>query len=210
MTSPALTSREEALLKVHLPYELSQLDTSFLVATSPAETDEKKLIRLMAIDCFYLHARNLIEFYKDAKTNPTMSQVSAMRFTQEPQKYPDFEEYMDAINDQVSHLQLDRGEHAKTALDGRCISQIKNKLDAALAQFQGSLRPDAYKLWDQRKRKTFAGADLQGTACTAIYDLMTKTGDLGAIIDGSFASWNIALETEITIMLPPGPAQANS
>ena len=71
MTLLSLTPREDALFKVHLPYELNQLDSSFVIATSPAATDIAKLIRLMAIDCFYLHARNLIEFHRGKEVDPT-------------------------------------------------------------------------------------------------------------------------------------------
>ena len=112
MDEPKLTGREKDLLAEHLPYELAQLDACLFLATSSSEDDQERLTRLMAIDCFYLHARSLIEFYEGNEVDPTKTRVSARRFTKHPPSYPNFEPYRDVINDQVTHLQLERGVQA--------------------------------------------------------------------------------------------------
>ena len=211
MTPDTLTGREQDLLAEHLPYELDQLEAAFVAAASPATTDVAKRRRLMAIDCFYLHARNLIEFYTGNERDPAKTRVHAVRFTGEQQSYPGFGEFMDIINDQVTHLQLDRGVHVKEALDGAVITAIKGKLDSALEIFQRHLTDEAKEYWQRREKQTFPVTSSYDAACTAIYATLTGTAGIADLIKGEFLTVDAeGCNSELVLVVPVGPRRANN
>jgi hypothetical protein len=77
------------ILKEHLPYELDMLDeaAAYARSTEAAETNTKKgqvwFKRNAAIEAFWTHARNLIEFLTREKSpDLTVSSASAQDFTE--------------------------------------------------------------------------------------------------------------------------------
>jgi hypothetical protein len=209
MPPHTLTKREQDLLAEHLPYELDQLEAAFVAAASPATRDVEKRRRLIAIDCFYLHARNLIEFYMGNETDPTKTRVHAIRFTTEPQTYPSFKDFIDIINDQVTHLQLARGDHAEQALDGAVMTTIKSKLDSALETFQRHLTDEAKRYWCWREKQTIPFSSSHDAACTAIYSTLTGTAGIADLIKGEFLNSECG-EPALLLVLPSVSQRANN
>jgi hypothetical protein len=103
----ALSPEQIDVLTTHLPYELDQLDASYIYAGRPVSDQQDRLGQLIAIDCFYLHARSLIEFYARRPSQRDSRTAAAWEFTETPLDYPsDGSKYEALINDQVAHLRV--------------------------------------------------------------------------------------------------------
>lgn len=166
-----LQAERIAILKTHLPYELDQLDAAYVFAGRPAEAQEGLLLRLMAIDCFYLHARSLIEFYGRRPTKTDGRTAAAWEFTNDPIDYPSDETKFSAlINDQVAHLNYARGANSEQPLSGASMIQIHTVLDQSLQKFQHHLTKEALQHWKHREpRGIWIQAGNQESACNEIY-----------------------------------------
>ena len=186
-----LNDKQEELLRVHLPYELDLLEYAFAVAASKAQGPEQSLHRLLAIDGFYLHARNLIEFYKGAVAKTEGRTAAAGRFTKGAVEYPSFADVDEVINDQVAHLNLDRGTNAKLSLDGSTLTTIKTRLDQCLRLFQNGLTDDARACWKERSATVHIVVDeSMASACTVIYESYTSSYDVRSSIDRFYYTYN--------------------
>ena len=60
----SMNEKTRAILTEHLPYELNMLEAAFTFLHSPDFKDVHRIgfVRNAAIEAFWLHARNLIEF----------------------------------------------------------------------------------------------------------------------------------------------------
>jgi hypothetical protein len=115
----------------------------------------------------------------------------AKLFTGGAFEYPNFADYDETINDQVAHLNLDRGTNAKPTLDGQVLTVIKSKLDVCLKLFQSHLSTDALKHWKTRSTKNYVVIDKsQDTACTAIYESFTSSNNASQVIDTIYWTYN--------------------
>jgi hypothetical protein len=185
-----LNDKEQELLEVHLSYELDILDYAFVIAATKAEGAEESLHRLMAMDAFYIHARNLIEFFHGSSVDGRTA--VARRFTKEGDfNYHNFDEYKEIINDQVAHLNLARGTNASRTIDGEVLAQIRDKLNVCLNRFQCNLTKDAHQHWQRRQTKNYAITDdSQDSACTVIYETLTNNYDVSDTIDNIYYKAN--------------------
>lgn len=200
-----LTDKEQELLRVHLPYELDLLDYAFVVAASKAEDAPQSLHRLLAIDGFYLHARNLIEFYKGAIAMTEGRTAAAGRFTASMVDYPSFSDVDEVLNDQVAHLDLDRGTNAKQALDGATLTSIKTRLDTCLELFQRNLTEDAHACWRDRTQSQYIVADASlATACTVIYESISSSFDVRGTVDSIYFTYNPDLKDMLATVTVTG------
>lgn len=148
------------LLREHLPYEHDMLDQAFEFLTSGTHAEERVnwFKRNAAINEFWVHARNLIEFYD----KPKVHNASASAFTTEP-LCPEFRlrkggpaitnagmAFSDLINEQVCHLKYERVSVTDEKLGGYDLQRVKESIDRAMKKFQGMLTPEARAVWVDR------------------------------------------------------------
>ena len=170
-----MDERELEILTTHLPHELTMLQFSLeqvndLCSDSTANESNPRLI--MAFECFWLHARNLIEFFRtndlDAGT------VSSRAFTNTAHDYGFDPLLMTRINEQITHLQRSRGLSANGPLYGSDMICVKERIDNAVFRFQADLKSDQEDWWTQRTPVVLEySQSLSTLACTEIQ--MTTT-----------------------------------
>lgn len=76
------------LLDVHLPYELTQLEAAYRLSCERAEDVRGKILKLMANDSFFLHARSLMEFFGKDEQKQASRIAGAWEFTNGRVIYP--------------------------------------------------------------------------------------------------------------------------
>lgn len=167
----SLSPEQIDVLTTHLPYELDQLDASYIYAGNPVSDRRDRLGQLIAIDCFYLHARSLIEFYARRPSQQDSRTAAAWEFTEAPLDYPsDGSKYEALINDQVAHLNYARGRHSKEPLSGPSMIEIHRVLEASFYKFQANLTAQSKKHWTGRQPRVINVTEgNQNSACNEIY-----------------------------------------
>jgi hypothetical protein len=144
------------MLKEHLKYEFDMLDEAyrFLFDGNSDRHDEdrkKPFIRNAVIESFWTHARNLNEFF-DHHPDHSVT-VSARDFTVDdvPFKATLDETLTKTINQQISHLQYGRPTDPVEKLSS-AMHRVYDTMFSAITEFQRRLKPEARKLWIERKR----------------------------------------------------------
>jgi hypothetical protein len=144
-----------ALLKEHLPYEHRMLDEAHKVITSPSPALDW-FAKNAAINVFWLHARNLIEFYR----SPKSADASASHFTNvnllpefklkkgQPADAKHGQELVTLINEQICHLKYERVTSPNEKLSGYDYTLAKEAIDRARDKFQSSLTDEARRVWE--------------------------------------------------------------
>ncbi len=162
---------EIEVLSTHLPHELTMLHYALeqvngLCVDSSSNDKDPRLI--MAFECFWLHARNLFEFFKT--DDPKASTISPHVFTKTKLDYEfGSSDLMERINAQITHLQRSRGLSASAPLTGAEMIQVKERIDIAVSRFQAELKDDLKEWWSQREPVAIEYAEnLSPTACTEI------------------------------------------
>lgn len=143
------------ILTEHLPYEIDLLEQCIEAwsKSAPASEGEPKEVwanRMMPINGFWLHARNLIEFFtrpaSDSRTAAAGHFTTKVIHYEMPNK-----EVVEKINDQISHLNYDRlTEFGKLTIYDAV--RIKEQIDRAISKFQDHLTVEAASLWQNRNR----------------------------------------------------------
>jgi hypothetical protein len=190
------------------------LDFAYVTASREPDPNDvrDKLQHLMSMECFYVHARNLIEFYHGVKAQTESRTAVADEFTKAKISYPEFGNDESDINDQVAHLNLARGTHAHEPMDGTTLNRIYEQLGRCLDSFQSNLSEDAAKVWQPRVRRFYAPeSNTFNSACTASYESLSHPGGpvLSTAIDNVYFSYN-ANATEIHLSLGDPILRANN
>jgi hypothetical protein len=141
------------ILREHLPYEIDLLEQCIEAwrKSTPASRGEPKEVwakREMPINGFWLHARNLIEFFETSATDHQAA--AADHFTTKHHYYEmPSKETKQKIHAQIAHLNYDRvTEFGKLTFDDAL--RIKSQIDRAVAEFQDDLTAEAQALWEKR------------------------------------------------------------
>jgi hypothetical protein len=94
----------------------------------------------LAVECFWTHARNLIEFFRRPRNPDTSGTAAASDFTADRFKM-NFDSKMleDEINQQITHLQYGRPVDAEQKLNTTRMHYIKNAIDSFVRRFIGAL-----------------------------------------------------------------------
>jgi hypothetical protein len=202
-----LNEQQKETLRTHLPYELTMLDYAFMIAGAEAKTDDEKMQRLAAIDNFYLHARCLMEFYKNWFHT---SKASAITFTKVEVNYAKFDDVWETINDQVAHIGWARGEHAEKLFDSANRTDLHNRLWSCLCLFQDNLTDEAAEIWQRRERETLCTTDntIKG-ASNEIFSFLSESGALADIVSDKFTVI-IRGESDVMISVPVSRPVSNS
>jgi hypothetical protein len=146
----------KAILEEHLPYELDMLQGAYEFLQNPAYAHDRRhlFVRNAAIECFWLHARNLIDFFTQetsATSFETRGAVSAFHFTTksyEPEGIG--RQISDDINQAITHLQYDRKSQAQPPLDVFVMRRVKEHIERQTKKFEDALTVEPGKVWVRR------------------------------------------------------------
>ncbi|MGA8155123.1 MAG: hypothetical protein WB822_02700 [Rhodoplanes sp.] len=150
-----LEQEHKDVLEEHLPYELDMLEEALSRWGSlPKEPDFFR--RNSTIETFWVHARNIHEFFQNKQTNGRTA--AANKFTTKSIYY-EFKEFgnkIQNIHDQIAHLNYSRPRTAEQKLDLAFARRVKEAIDRAVGNFQANLRPEATRYWRTRSAKQIA------------------------------------------------------
>jgi hypothetical protein len=144
---PAPHLKEEFLTE-HLPYEVSMLRATYELARAQKPAAEHNAM----VESFLLHARNLIEFYKD---RPSCDFDPRMFTNASYQLNKDFipEQLAARINRQVSHLTAKRLSQSADELGPRDWALILRALEEELSRFAKALTKEYAEKWLLHQQK---------------------------------------------------------
>lgn len=133
----------EACFARHLPYEIDMLRELRPELSSGRYT---QLIHNSHVEAFLMHARNLIEFFKNKAPcdfDPRLFTVDSY----EPR--PTFldAKLLDKINQQIAHLTAARSDLPSKQLGPAEWDRIMEALEGEISRFERALRPDHAPTW---------------------------------------------------------------
>jgi hypothetical protein len=156
-----------AFLTEHLPYEIDMLDWTYKLLQDPkcAEIRRSHVFTNMAIECFWLHARNLIVFLRRKSPAADAGEASASHFTvNDFVPLRAFKEE-DQINVQVSHLKYERPSNGDLKLNTSRMTNVYEAIHRALREWGEALKVEYADIWRQRSpiRVEFSGEPFSAT-----------------------------------------------
>jgi hypothetical protein len=127
----------------HLPYEVEMMRGLYDELSAGGYT---QLIHNANIESFHIHARNLIEFFKNKKP----CDFDPRLFTHE--RYQPNGNFVDnsleaKINQQISHLTADRTADAAQKLGPKEWAKIRGAVEKEIARWGESLSPEYKAKW---------------------------------------------------------------
>lgn len=144
----ALRSTDESDWIKHLCYEIEMFRTCFLILKNGTNNQFE---RNMHIECFILHARNLLEFFK----NKNHSDVDPRRFTNTSYN-PDGNFINNSLerkmNQQISHLTSDRIKNNENQLIAKNFHEISISIEDEIKRFEACLKPQFQAIWSDSLR----------------------------------------------------------
>jgi hypothetical protein len=144
------------MLQVHLTYEFDMLDASYEILSKQRLAEDATPVQIYgrncAIEAFWLHTRNLLEFFEWESSD--RKQASAVDFMNGDHAiYLNRKALRDLINDQVCHLHYNRySSPVQEKLGPTNLHQAMETLQRGLADFQRRLDDEAKKYWTMRPR----------------------------------------------------------
>jgi hypothetical protein len=159
----AMEKIEIDLLKEHLLYELDMLDeaTTYLQSSEFSELARLRqrgpewFKRNAAIEAFWTHARNIVEFLMRVKSaDLTVSSASARDFATDFRPSVKLDPIRVKINEQVSHLGFCRTTVQSEKL-GHEMTWVKPAIDSEIRRFAKLLNPQCRKHWVSRDPVAF-------------------------------------------------------
>jgi hypothetical protein len=146
------------ILKEHLPYELDMLDTAvaYLQSAESSSSEESldratRFRRNAAIEAFWTHARNLVEFLTREKSGDlTVSSASAKDFAEKFHPTAKMEPIQKKINEQVTHFGFCRKSSQDEKLGGDDMNWVKPAIDSEIKRFETLLDPECRAYWVKR------------------------------------------------------------
>jgi hypothetical protein len=150
-----------AILTQHLPYELDMFDEAtaylqskeFEQSVNVTERGTAWFKKNAAIEVFWTHARNLIEFLirtKSKSIDEMMFAASARDFAEEFRSELDADTLMGKINAQVSHLGFGRKTSPVEKLGSIDMNWVKPAIDSEIKRFESLLNSDCRDYWVTR------------------------------------------------------------
>jgi hypothetical protein len=170
------------MLLEHLPYELEMLEWSYaaLYDDRLAPFRDHMLISNLANESFWLHARNLLEFFKHPRNGSEVGVASASDFVKS-KKFDaqlDLQALIDDINVQISHLQYGRPSTVEQKLNSARMEHVRGAINSALRRFEADMTDEAKSIWGApRQALSITTTSQTVTACTVI----SSTASVGSI-----------------------------
>jgi hypothetical protein len=157
-------ARKRKLFTEHLPYELDMFEQAAAFIMSPENKNlgpdlSDWFRRMSALEAFWIHARNLEEFFTQNAPSPDgeLSTASAKDFAPDFSSQLGLGSVIEKIHAQVAHLWYKRESGWPEQL-GHEIKWVKAQIDADVRRFEGELHADWRPLWKQRQTVQFTGA----------------------------------------------------
>ena len=125
-----------------LPYEISMLRAAYDLARAPKAAAEHRAM----VESFLLHARNLIEFFKDKPScefDPRMFTVGSYQLDKEFVA----DAVLPRINAQISHLTARRISSEAAKMGPRDWALIVRALESEINRFRSALTADYREKW---------------------------------------------------------------
>jgi len=139
------------LLIEHLPYELEMLEWSYAALHDDqlAPFRQHMWIVNLAIEEFWTHARNLVEFFDRHRNGSEVGSASASNFVSSRRfdQQLDLEALMGEINNQITHLQYDRPSTPEGKLNIHRMAHVKGAIEKAVKLFEADMTDDAKAIW---------------------------------------------------------------
>ena len=147
MANDIQQNRFQQIIIEHLPYEIRMLRYSFsrLQEIKEGDTDGNAFV-----ECFCIHARNLIDFFRDRKPYSD-NQACAHHFTETT--YSPFQKgeidtrLYDKVNKQIAHLTYHRSTHEKDKIGQADRNKLLKILQDEIALFSAQLKPEYKSMW---------------------------------------------------------------
>jgi hypothetical protein len=169
------------MLSEHLPYELGMLDWSYaaLYDDQLASFKNHMLIRNLAVESFWLHARNLLEFFNRPRNGTEVGVASASDFVKSRRfdAQLDLQALIDEINIQISHLQYGRPSTPEQKLNSARMDYVRSAIKSALGRFEADLIDEARAVWAPPSTFQITTTTQTLTACTVI----SSTASVGSM-----------------------------
>jgi hypothetical protein len=152
IVDPADEAIKRRLLTEHLPYELDMIEAAFLFLSDAkyAEWRQIAAFKNVAIEGFWTHARNLIEFLTNGPNIRPAGTASARDFAPSLQPEMIMRDMDRRINEGVSHLVYERKSAQEDKLCGHDMLRVKQHIDREIKKLEAALQPDYKALWSQR------------------------------------------------------------
>jgi hypothetical protein len=155
-----LADREE-ILREHLPYEIEMLRFAHGKLQEPAH--DRTMVNCL-IECFCVHARNLIDFFdddkkdndKDAVARHFVNRVSYQPFAGSSPKHPGgrYGELYAKLNKQITHITYDRtgiGDADKIGDQDR--KQIRRLIEKEIDNFRHHPKEPLHQIYQWISRR---------------------------------------------------------
>ncbi len=164
-------------LTEHLAYEIDMFDWAykFLFDDGTANARRNQALTNLAIECFWLHARNLIIFFRRPATNATIGEASSSDFT-EQRFHPSraFKEE-DEINAQVSHLKYERPSTTEEKLNTTKMPNVHEAIHSIIREWERLMKKDYGDIWKKRSPVTLTITNTEPGATNMITTSSTST-----------------------------------
>jgi hypothetical protein len=155
IVSDTMSRERIAILEEHLPYELDVLDEALIAwCDNPKRDNETKqqwFRRMSAIEAFWVHARNLEEFFEDRQGDSRTAAASHFSATRFICSTSEVTKLVEKIQDQVVHLNYDRATCLEQKLSYWDAVRIKDQIDRAVQRLQEQLTDEAKRHWKPRQ-----------------------------------------------------------
>ena len=179
----SLELKEISILEEHLPYELDMLDKAYeLLITEMHNEEPNRVIVSLCIECFWLHARNLIEFFRG--TNKSGRTAAAITFTKDQVAYVFDTNITEFINDQICHINYNRNILSESKLMGSEVKRNKESIDRAVLKFQDNLTEESRGHWSIRNPAKFIPSGSFYPSATNAIESATYTSSLFRLKEG--------------------------
>lgn len=164
-----MNDNEVSMLKEHLPYELDMLEWCYAADLSALR--QNPAFRNMAIEGFWLHARNLYEFMTK-KGHGTGQGVAAAQDFVDGKFIPDlpFEMLDDKMNIQISHLQYERPSSTDGKLGGYDMGRFREAINRAVKLFEEKMHANAREIWIVRNPPAYVQATGPAAATNVVQE----------------------------------------
>jgi hypothetical protein len=163
----------------HLPYEIDMMRGMY--AELKKGPHSVQLLQNSHIESFHIHARNLIEFFK----NKTPCDFDPRLFT-EPSYQPDgnfISAGLEAkINQQISHLTAQRTGAQEGKLGPDQWTEIGEAIEEQIERFEKALKAKYKPKWKYNKRIYIK----QGATSASSQVVLVSTTNTTAIVEGGF------------------------
>lgn len=198
-----LEQKHYDMLVEHLPYEIDMMRVAYayLRSTDRAKSREAigentglvTFLNNAAIEAFWIHARNLLEFF-GRESQAEGRTACAQDFTHSSLTYDlPFDNLKELINEQICHLQYKRYRDPLDKIDGFTMQRVMEAIDRAIALFEVTLKQDFAELWSARPKIQVTSVEanhssatnhifaISSTTATATLPLNFVTGPAGTV-----------------------------